>query len=254
MSQIPRDDLIAIFQQMYREHWSYELGKAEKGCVDCSGAFVYAYNQFGKKIAHGSNSIAHKYVSELLPISKAEPGMAAFKVRDWTADQSGNSWYMQEPGDVHHIGLVDTDTKYVLNAKGTNYGFCRDKLTTKNGWDYVGYLLDVDYAGGGGGGGTVETVTVYGGNLDKPINMRQSASTSSKIIEEIPQYSTASLISDGGGWCKLTYDGVTGYVKDDFVHTDSPSPTPTPTGDTVEVPVSDLVAIDNLIRGWIGKG
>ena len=42
---ISAKELIKQFQTMYREHWAYIWGKAEKGCVDCSGAFVYAFRQ-----------------------------------------------------------------------------------------------------------------------------------------------------------------------------------------------------------------
>lgn len=252
MAQIPVNDLIAIFQRMYNEHWSYEWGAAEEGCVDCSGAFVYSYRQFGKSIAHGSNSIGHKYVGTLLPISQAEPGMAAFKVRDWTEDQKGNSWYGQEPGDIHHVGLVDNDTSFVLNAKGTAYGFSRDNLTNKNGWDYVAYLSAVDYSGGGGGGGGDDPVevTISGGNVEKPINMRASSTTQSKIIAEIPQGSTAELVREDGNWDKITYNGQTGYVKAEFVHKiEEPDD---PTGETVTVPREDLEKIYDQLGDWLG--
>lgn len=254
---IPKKDLISIFQRMYQEHWSYRWGASEEGCVDCSGAFVYAYRQFGEKIAHGSNSIGHKYVGELLPLSKAEPGMAAFKVRPWTEDQKGNAWYGSEPGDIHHVGLVDEDTGYVLNAKGTNYGFCRDKLAEKSGWDYVAYLSAVEYSGGGGGGGdTPVMVTVSGGNPNAPINMRDKPG--GKLVEQIPQGATAELLSEEGDWDKLKYSGKVGYVMAMFVHKGD-TPTPDPTGETVTVPKEDLRGIyDQLekicdqLGNWLG--
>ena len=40
---IPVHKLIALFQRMYREHWAYKWGSASQGCVDCAGAFVWAY-------------------------------------------------------------------------------------------------------------------------------------------------------------------------------------------------------------------
>lgn len=245
MSKIPQDELITIFQKMYAEHWEYIWGAAREGCVDCSGAFVYAYKQYNKSIAHGSNSIARKYVGQLLPISRAEPGMAAFKCREWTEDQKGNPWYGTEPGDIHHIGLVDDDVGYVLNAKGQESGFCRDKLTAKNGWDYVAYLDAVEY---GGGGGAIMKVTISGGNTDRPINMRSSASASSKIITQIPQGSTADLIEEYGAWDKIQYQTTTGYVMSEFVHKDQPEPS----GDTVTVPRADLEKIYDQIGDWLG--
>lgn len=248
MSVIPVSGLIDIFQTMYAEHWDYVWGAAEKGCVDCSGAFVYAYRQYGKSIYHGSNTIGRRYIIELLPISKAEPGMAAFKCKDWTETESGNKWYGQEPGNLSHIGLVDEDTKYVLNAKGTAYGFCRDKLTAKNGWDYVARLTDVDY-GGGGGGGTSVTVTISGGNTSSPINMRSKASLKSPVIILVPQGATAEKIGEDGEWSQINYLNYTGYIMTKFVHEGSE---PQPSGDTIAVPKAELQTIYDTIGGWLG--
>ena len=71
------------FHIMLDEHWPYDWGAARYGCVDCSGAFVYAYNEHEMDIAHGSNAIARKYVVKLIPYSEAkiEAGMMAFKAR-----------------------------------------------------------------------------------------------------------------------------------------------------------------------------
>ena len=178
MGKIPVKDLIAIFQQMYREHWSYVWGAAEKGCVDCSGAFVYAYRQFGQSIAHGSNTIARKYVVQLLPISEARPGMAAFKLKkpgesgyDLPAKfKKGGASYNGDLNDYYHIGLVDDDPKYVLNAQGTKAGFTRNKISA---WGCVGYLKAVAYEQEGK---TMQTMIVSAAN-GKPVAVRKGNST-----------------------------------------------------------------------------
>lgn len=150
---IPVLELIAIFVQMYKEHWSYIWGAARKGCVDCSGAFVWAYKQFGKSIAHGSNTIARSYVKKILPISEAKPGMAAFKIRkpgdryyDLPAKfKKGGGSYNGDLNDYYHIGLVDETGKYVLNAQSESAGFTRTAIKK---WGAVGYLSAVEYNGG----------------------------------------------------------------------------------------------------------
>ena len=124
---------------MYKERWSYIWGRAEKGCVDCSGAFVYAYKQLGHiSIAHGSNAIARRWiVGGMLPLSMAQPGMAAFKAKSPGEDgydlperyEQGGASYTGDLMDYYHIGLVDDDPRFVLNAKSSVAGFCRDKLT-----------------------------------------------------------------------------------------------------------------------------
>ncbi len=241
---IPVNGIIKDFQRMYQEHWAYEMNAAREGCVDCSGAFVYSYRQYNKKIAHGSNTIGRQYVGELLPLSQAQPGMAAFKCKDWTEDQKGNRWYGKEPGNLSHIGLVDQDTGYVLNAKGEAYGFCRDRLTSKNGWDFVAYLSAVEY----GGGGTGMKCTISGGNPDKPIRMRSKPATSGAIVAEIPQGSEAELLGTDGDWSNIKYAGSTGWTMSQFVHTEEPEPS----GDTVTVNKAELEAIYDTIGNWLG--
>lgn len=145
MSKIPVGKLISCFERMRDEHWDYCLNSAREGCVDCSGAFVWAYEQFGKSILHGSNSITRMSVGDLLPISSARPGMVAVKVKDWTDDDDTNRWYDSEPGNVYHIGLViqNGSEMNVIEAKGKQWGVVQSKLDNK--WKFVAYLDDVDY-------------------------------------------------------------------------------------------------------------
>lgn len=145
MSKIPVNELISCFERMRDEHWDYCLNSAREGCVDCSGAFVWAYKQFNKTILHGSNSIARLSVGDLLPISSARPGMAVVKVKDWTDDDDTNRWYDTNPGNVYHIGLViqNGSEMNVIEAKGERWGVVQSKLDSK--WKFVAYLDDVDY-------------------------------------------------------------------------------------------------------------
>ena len=65
MALIPVNELIGAFQVMLTEHWKYVAGGSMRGAVDCSGAFVYAFEQFSDTIAHGSNAIARNYILKL---------------------------------------------------------------------------------------------------------------------------------------------------------------------------------------------
>ena len=117
-------ELIDIFKRMYTEHWTYEWGAAREGCVDCSGAFVYAFKQFGKSIPHGSNSIARQNISAIVEAKYAKPGYAVFKRRlddGEPAKYRGDGW-----GNFYHIGLLAENGKDVYNAKselGHGYTF-----------------------------------------------------------------------------------------------------------------------------------
>jgi len=250
---IPVNDLIAVFQQMYREHWRYEWGKHEKGCVDCSGAFVYAYSLFGQSIPNGSNAIARRYtVGSMLPLSQAEPGMAAFKAK--TPEEAGynlpdkykvgGASYTGDLNDYYHIGLVDADPRYVLNAKGTKQGFCRDALTAKNGWDFVVYLKDVDY--NGEGGGSVE-VTYRAKVIGGALNIRKSPSTSADRICQIPDGSIITITEEKDRWGKTEYNGQTGWVMTMYLEDVSEEE------DSVLVSKKELEAVYDIIGDWLGK-
>ena len=218
---VPVADLIKLFQQMYNEHWKYEWGKSEKGCVDCSGAFVYAFRQFGISFPHGSNAIARKYtVGGLLPVSQAKPGMAAFK-----AHPPGESGYdlpekyraSGDLNDYYHIGLLDDDPAYVLNAKGTKSGFCRDKISS--GWDSVAYLKDVDYKEGDESM-TEMTVVLPAGAKGNTVNLRAAENKDARVIARVPAGSRVKLLVDNGTWCCVQYDGLTGYMMSNYLEYD----------------------------------
>ena len=96
--------------------WPYVTpGTSNAKGIDCSGAFVYAYRQFGERIYHGSNRIARIYCREMKRVTastRLEPGMAIFKSRSDLSRMKGE----YKPGgayydpnlteDFYHIGLV----------------------------------------------------------------------------------------------------------------------------------------------------
>jgi len=211
---IPVADLIAVFEQMYREHWPYEWGAARKGCVDCSGAFVYAYKQFGQSIAHGSNNIARNYVRSLLNIEHAEPGMAAFKVR--TPGQAGYDLPARyadssDKRDFYHIGLVDSSGRYVLNAKSVKAGFSRDPIEK---WHAVGRLKAVEY-------GSVipvsKTTMIVSCTPGEKVRLRAVPSTSGSTLTQIPNGTTVLAGDAEDGWRPVQYGSKQGYMMDRFL-------------------------------------
>lgn len=224
MKTVSASDLISVFQTMYREHWPYVWGAAEKGCVDCSGAFVYAFGLYGIKYPHGSNAIARRFiVGDMVPLGLAEPGMAVFKYKTPGESgynlpekyQKGGASYNGLLYDYYHIGLVDEDPDYVLNAKGTNYGFCRDRLTKKNGWDCAAYLADVEY--GGESKMEMAKVVLPAGSSGSTVNMRRTPSRSSDIITKVPVGADVTVNSDAGQWCQITYGDKTGYMMSNYL-------------------------------------
>lgn len=211
--------LIALFKRMLDEHWAYEWGAAREGCVDCSGAFVWAYRQLGASIEHGSNSIAHLRVGEYVPVAEAKPGYAVFKLRAWRddSDNGGNRWFGRQPGDVYHIGLMDDDGK-VLNAQSAKTGFVASDAAS---WAFASPLKDVIYKEGDGKMYGNATVSVTSGYL----NIREGASTRSKIIAKAENGARVNIIREAGGtgWVfGALENGDTGYMSSEYLVEDAP--------------------------------
>lgn len=215
------NDLIDMFEHMQRERWAYEWGAAREGCVDCSGAFVYAYKALGgPKIEHGSNSILHLRMGKFLPMSAAKPGYAAIKVRPWSEREKGNRWYGQAPGDAYHIGLMGRDGR-VLNAQSVATGFVASRAS---GWAGCAPLLAVDYDE------EEEVDTMYGNATVKTksgrLNIREGASETAKILSRAEKGSRLNVLREAGnGWLFVrTESGEEGYVSAEFVEMDAELP------------------------------
>jgi hypothetical protein len=225
MALIQCANLISMFQRMYREHWRYEWGAAETGCVDCSGAFVWAFRQFGKSIAHGSNSIARNYCEALQPISAAVPGMAAFKLH--RPDQDGYNLpdkYLDSPdrNDYYHIGLVDASGEYVLNAQSVKAGFTRTKLSK---WGAVGCLKAVTY--------TKEDQPMQTMMVNCPegetVRLRAKPSTNDTIIAKVPSGAIVQGADYDLEWSRVDYNGRSGFMMNKYLIPVSAQPVTTPT-------------------------
>ena len=219
MSKIPVNDLIALFRRMYDERWKYTLGHAVEGDVDCSGAFVNAYKQFGRSIAHGSNAIARSYVEGLLPIREAVPGMAAFKFYPpghpkWnlpTKYREGGAAYNGDLNDYYHIGTVDETGKFVLNAQGTKAGFTRTKLSL---WGCVGYLKAVDY--GDEEGSPMQEMRVIA-DSGMTVKMRSRPDKQSVVLANVLVGTVLSAGESDGEWTPVTFEGRKGWMMSKFL-------------------------------------
>ena len=219
---IPVGKLIAHFQRMNAEHWPYEWGASRTGCVDCSGAFVWAYKQEGKSIYHGSNRIARSFIVELLPISEARPGMAAFKARQpgealYALPQGylpGGGRYNGDLNDYHHIGLIDDDPAYVLNAKSVADGFKRSKIT--EGWDFVARLKDVQYDDVNNGDVVMTDAYVISSD-GNPVKLRPTPSTDKPYLAKVPVGAAVEVVDNADGWSNVIWGDKRGYMMTKFL-------------------------------------
>jgi hypothetical protein len=199
---------------------------------DCSGAFVRAYRAHNLSIYHGSNRIAREYVVELLPLSAAKPGMMAFKLRkpsekyyDLPSEyKQGGRRYNGDLNDYYHIGLVDDNPAYVINAQSTQTGVVRSKLT--NGWDCVAWPNAVQHDEGG----EPMQRQVIGGKL----NLREKPDTHSNRITQIPDGAIVTVDEYGDKWCRVEYNGKQGYAVTQFLAPVDEAPAPTADDDVAK--------------------
>ena len=49
------------------------------------------------------------------------------------------------------------------------------------------------------------------------LNMREKASTSSSILTRLPSGTKVLVLADSGSWYKIAYNGMIGYVSDDYL-------------------------------------
>lgn len=265
MKTISKDEILALFERMQTEHWTYKPGAAEQGTVDCSGAFVYAYNTKKIDLYHGSNYMARNEAMQLLPIIQATPGMIAFKAREPSEQgyalpekyRQGGKSYTGDVRDYYHVGLVSRDGAHVLNAQSSETGFVSSALSTKNGWDYVGYGMHIDYGDEdttpkqGEGKTTMEkaTVTATSGTT---VNMRVKPSVTANLVDRVPVGAQVDIVSSGSEWSIIKYDGLTGYMMTRYLTKDGTAGTDTTELDALKERIAKLEERVQALEGGVG--
>lgn len=219
MKKIAFTALLDHFERMANEKWAYRWGAAAEGTVDCAGAFVWAYRQAGIGLYHGSNRIARTEAEKLLPLACAAPGMLAFKRR-----KPGDKGYAlpesyrmdADQNDYYHIGLVDRDARFVLNAKGQSAGFVRSRLD--EGWDAVAFGRHIDYT-------IKETKMIHEqparvtAETGSTVNLRLSPGKHAKIVCQIPVGSSVFVHESENGWARVSCleNGRDGFMMAQFL-------------------------------------
>lgn len=237
--------------ELAQRDMTYVLGKSgQNNECDCIGLIRHGVEAAGGKWdgIHGSNWCA-RYgtvgLKEIVSDAELSVGDLVYK-RRLPGDplyalpgryQQGGSLANGDMMDYCHIGVV-TGTYPLRITHMSTGGIAVDKKIGK--WAYFGRGKWID--GQGDGEKMTEKVTIGGGKMTSPINMRWAASTGSKLIDTIPQGSQADMISWGPDWCEIRYNGETGYVKTEFVHREGET-TGQPAGDgDIEIHLSEAEA------------
>ena len=203
---VKASDLIREFKRMIG--WKYEWGAAREGCVDCSGAFSYAYKRLGGYMYHGSNTMWRKYTTEK---GKREemtllPGMAVFK---WKKDGGPDSL-----GNYYHVGCY-VGNGLVIEAQSKDTGVVVSEVSK---WPYSAQLKETKYdvQEGEAEAMAVECrakVTTESGKL----NLRKAPNGA--LIIRIPRNEEIDVLKwdAAEGWALVVYNGKQGYASQEFL-------------------------------------
>lgn len=212
--QIPVGLFIQCFEQMLAGHWSYEWGAAREGCVDCSGAFVYAAKKLGNISlkSHSSNYIPRHYIVELLPISEAKPGYAVFRNTKTFETDDLAAKYNDGLGNFKHMGLVSRTGKTVLHAKGTQYGFVETALDKT--WQYCGKLTFVDYEEETTMTANASLTGTHVVNVEEGswLNVRSDHAVTTKRLGKLKKGQDVTVVDTWENWSKIVYGDSFGWV------------------------------------------
>ena len=75
---------------------------------------------------------------------------------------------------------------------------------------------------------TSSTMTAWVLTPSGGLNLRETASTSARVLALIPRLAEVTVLSSGNGWSRITYQKLTGYVQSKFLTSTQPVITPTP--------------------------
>ena len=223
----------------------YRLGHdGSDGECDCVGLLIGAMRLAGLSYTHthGSNYFARYVVQNLQPVKKASSlrlGQAVFKAYD--PGQAGwalPSKYASHPDqhDYYHVGVV-------MSVSPLRIWHCSDggmHYDSKLGkWRFAGdlpFITNTD--------DTIVVVTkmvrTVNTSNDGPLNLRESKSAASKLLERIPNRTDLTVLDEDGTWSHVTYNNMDGYVMSKFLST------PTDAANTEEllIPMTRSMAAD----------
>lgn len=217
---IPVKGLVEVFFSMLG--WPYATpGSNGPAGVDCSGAFVYAYKQFGERIYHGSNRIIRVYCHDVRHVTRTDElrvGMAIFKARSDLSRmkkeyQPGGAYYDPAlPYDYYHMGLVvSVSPLQIINATPPSVRID----TTLSGWCCAGELNAVDY--GDDPPSDAETAEVFA-ETGGTVNLRSAPSKSAVVRVRVPIGSVVDVLAHTNDeWWNVRYGATTGYMMRMFL-------------------------------------
>lgn len=216
---VSKKDFLFRVDQIANEQPTYLKGHdGSDGQCDCIGLVIGAIRRAGGSWSgtHGSNYAARREMTtfgKIHSVSDLSVGDVVYKGFSPGAEKYDlPSTYSDDPDqtDYYHVGVV-TSVNPLTITHMTSPTIKRD--TKLGAWAYNGQLKEVS----DGGDKPVENIIISGGNTDLPINMRLKPASNSKLVAEIPQGKTGTMVERGDKWSKIEYQSKQGYVLNTFI-------------------------------------
>lgn len=207
-------------------------GTGKNGKCDCVGLIMGAMYGLGRKAypMHSSNYFARYQTEELREIGSAAdcwPGMIIYKARSSTAQlnaryQPGGRYYTGDMLDYYHVGVVLSVSPLRIVHCTSGGGADGIVTDTKLGqWSYGGRVAGLDGSGAENTEGADIMAAIYDARVTsangKGANLRAKMSTSSERVDVLPEGALVQVLSVGGEWSRVAYNGLTGYVMSTFL-------------------------------------
>ena len=119
----------------------------------------------------------------------------------------------------------------LVTVTGETGNFYRITYDGKTGYVFQKYVDKAPETSNDGNTGLTATGYPYKTIATDNVNLRSSASTSSKRLTTIPKGSSITVIQLSGSWAKVAYSSYTGWVMKDYIQVATivaPTPTPKP--------------------------
>lgn len=246
---------LARVEEIAAEGPGYEKGHdGSDHLCDCIGLIIGAIRRAGGQWRglHGSNYAARKEMTGKLQriagTGDLKPGELVFKAYDQGQGgyklparyEPGGEYYNGDLLDYYHVGVVVS----VYPLKIRHMTKPKPKMDTSIGkWGWHGWCKKIS-AGGEDGLKVTYQAKVIGGGL----NLRKEMDTRSERVMQIPDGSTVTVTEEYPEWCKVEYEGQTGYVLSKFLAEIKREAD----GEMITVDKAQLEAIYDQIGDWLG--
>lgn len=124
-------------------------------------------------------------------------------------------------GAIHSSASRGCVAESKFNQKSINGGWNRVGLWDQVAYNYGGKTPSVDPEPPPEPSPVTKWATVYAEN-GKPVNLRKRANTAGALIDRVKCGEKVEILSDMGEWCKVKWNGKTGYMMSKFLIINEP--------------------------------